>query len=139
VTANKQPDGSFDRKAVVNTLIEMFAAGEFTHGDPSKMRDDRAIRDYAGSVLSNWLRKDERLGGADRSVAKERRRKSRPVDDEMKRLVLAKGLLSSNGQDTSEIENLIQQRQSSLNHERDQAKREAEEDALALLTATAQT
>lgn len=138
VTASKRPDGTFDRKVVVTTLMEMFRNGEFIHGDPSKVRDEGDLRDYCGSVLSNWLRKDPRLGGADISEPRERRKKSRPVDDEMKRLVRAKSLLMANNQDTAEIETLIQQRDTSLRSERDRAKQEAVEDAEALLAAIEQ-
>ncbi len=133
VTASKQADGSFDRKVVVEELARMFRAGEVVHGNPEKLGSDKALRDYCGSILSNWLRKDTRLGGAEPAASRAGRRKARPADDEMKGLVKAKAVLVAEGQSTEEIDALIAQRQSQLEGERLAARNEAVEDAEAFL------
>ncbi len=133
IQAHKQPDGGFDRKLVVEELAKMFRAGEFAHGEPEKVREDKALRDYCGSILSNWLRKDVRIGGAEPNSARSGRKKPKPADDEMKRLMKAKVVLTTEGQSTQEIDDLIQQRSQQLESERIAARNADVEDAEALL------
>jgi hypothetical protein len=135
VTAKKQEDGSFDRKEVIDELFNMFRAGEFIHKDPSKVAEDKALRDMCGGILSNWLRKDSRLGGAEPAATRQGRKRPRPVDDEMKRLMRAKVVLTTEGQPTQEIDDLIQQRTSQIESERTVALNETIKDAEALLAA----
>lgn len=130
VTSHKNEDGTFDRKTVIAELFQMYRAGEFAHGDPEKVKEDKALRDYCGSVLSNWLRKDSRLkDGAETSTPKTGRRKARPADDEMKRLMQAKVVLTTEGQSTQQIDDLIQQRSIQLNAEKSVGKIDAIQDA----------
>lgn len=120
---------------MVDELCRMYREGEFTHSEPEKVKEDKALRDYCGSVLSNWLRKDPRLGGSEPEASKEGRKKPKPADDEMKRLMKAKVLLKANGQPTDEIDTLIKQRDDALSNEKEAARAEAVSDAEALLAA----
>lgn len=133
VTAHKQPDGSFDRKAVVDELMGMFRSGEVVHGEPEKIREDKALRDYCGSIISNWLRKDERLGGAEPATSRVGRKKARPADDEMKRLMMAKVVLTKEGQSTQEIDSLIAERTQQIEGDVADVREQTEADAEALL------
>jgi hypothetical protein len=133
VQARKKPDGSYERKDVVDELFKMFRAGEFAHGDPDKVRDDKALRDYCGSILSNWLRKDPRLGGAEADPNRATRKKTKPADDEMVRLMRAKVVLTTEGQPTTEIDALITARSQQIIDEKEQTRRDVAADAEALL------
>lgn len=133
VTAHKQPDGSFDRKLVVDDLCKMFRAGEFEHSDPEKVREDKALRTYCGGMVSNWLRKDERLGGTEQAASKTGgRKKAKPADDEMKRLMMAKVVLTKEGQSTQDIDVLIQQRAQQIAAEQASVVQDTVNDAVAL-------
>jgi hypothetical protein len=135
MTTRRHPDGSFDRKEVVDELTTMYRAGEFIHGEPQKLSDDKALRDYCGSMLSNWLRKDARLGGAEAGAIKVSRKKSKPADDEMKRLMMAKVVLTKENQPTNEIDALIAQRSKRLDEVHVESRNEAVADAERLLAA----
>jgi len=131
VMEERRPDGTFHRPTVVDKLFTLFKSGEVAH----KISDDKALQDYCGSVLSNWLRKDERLNGGATSVTPREggKKKPKPADSELKRLMKAKVLLKANGQPTEEMDALIEQREALLNAEQNAVKTDVENDAKALL------
>lgn len=140
----RKPDGTIDRKEVIEEISAMYRRDEWVHKEPDKMRDDKALRAYGGNMLSNWLRRDPRLGGTPPApqapgATGERRKKERPADDEMKRLMEAKVKLISLNQPTEEIDAHIQRRTSELQAQRDAVRRESEADAEALLSAAGST
>jgi hypothetical protein len=140
VIANKLPDGSFNRKTVIEALIVMFKAGQFEYGEPEKLRDDKAIRNYCGSILSNWTSRDPRLGGvAAAPNSGSKRKRAKPADDEMKRLMMAKVVLTKEGQSTDEIDALIKQRSQQISIAESAARSDAVADAQQLLDAINQS
>lgn len=131
VTSLKQPDGNFDRREAIDQLFKLFKNNQV---NPTPKGDDKALTNYCGSVLSNWLRKDERLGGTGSSlVHREGKKKPKPADDELKRLTKAKVVLKANGQPTDEIDQKISERDLALKGEQETLKADTERDALALL------
>jgi len=139
VSAHKQPDGSFDRKTVVEELMAMYTRGEFEHSKPEKVSDEKSLRNYCGSMVSNWLRKDDRLGGTEPAVARVGRKRAKAVDDEMLRLMKAKVVLTTEGQSTQEIDSLIAQRSLQIESFEADVRSQSEADAEAILAFAAQT
>lgn len=136
----RKPDGTIERKEVIEELMAMYRRDEWVNKEPDKMRDEKALKAYCGNLLSNWLRRDPRLGGTPPTPAApgdssgERRKKERPADDEMKRLMEAKVKLVSMGSPTEEIDVLIERRTAEIQAQRDSARQEAVADAEALLS-----
>lgn len=124
--------GNFSREDVISKLLQMLDGGQWEIKSEEKRSSDKAKRDYVGSVVSNWIRKDPRLSGGACSPSQERK-KPRPADDEMKRLILAKVILIKENQSTEEIDTLISQRTAELVNQRNQGKELAEAKAKELL------
>ena len=109
VMACKDETGNYDRKNVVDYLVNMYETGKFDIKSEEKKASEKTRRDYIGSIVSNWTKKDARLAGGIVPPTHERR-KHRPADDEMKRLMMAKVILMNEGHPTEEIDALLQQR-----------------------------
>jgi hypothetical protein len=132
VCACRDETGDFSREDVISKLLEMLDSGQWEIKSEEKKSSDKAKKDYIGSVVSNWIRKDPRLSSGV-SVPIQERKKPRPADDEMKRLILAKVVLLKEGQSTDEIDVLISQRSSEIVTQRNQGKELAEAKAKELL------
>lgn len=54
-----------DRSTIIEMVAAGISAGEITFSDDARTRysTDKGVRDYCGNLLSNWLRRDERLNG----------------------------------------------------------------------------
>jgi len=62
-----QADSKDHRARVIDDLVIGFRAGEI---DLDREYDDKGLRNYCSGLLSNWLRKDERLNGGVKYEAK---------------------------------------------------------------------
>lgn len=132
ILACRDEAGNFNRDDVVNQLLTMFDAGQFEIKSEAQKATEKIKRDYIKSVISNWTKKDTRLSSGIVSTVQERR-KPRPADDEMKRLIMAKVVLLKEGQTTDEIDVLISQRSNEITVQRNQGKETAEIKAKELL------
>jgi len=112
VMSCRDENGHYDRKEVIETMFTMYQAGEWSIKTSSQKESDDAKRAYIGSLITNWTKKDPRLSGS--PVHTPERKKRKPADDEMKRLMLAKIVLLNESQSTEEIDALIQQRQDEI-------------------------
>lgn len=121
IAACKDESGNFDRKAVIDKLSEMYDQGLFLIKSESKKASEKSRREYFGSVLTNWLRKDARHGAVTASVPVGKKQKNRPADDEMKRLMMAKVLLVKDNLPTEEIDERIALRTSEIERLKHQA------------------
>lgn len=124
ITACKDESGNFDRKAVIDKLSEMYDNGLFVIKSESKKANEKARREYFGSVLTNWLRKDSRHGAVTAATSSGKKQKARPADDEMKRLMMAKVLLVKDNLPTEDIDERILQRTNEIDSLRQQANKE---------------
>jgi len=107
----KTLEGNLDRKAVIDCLARMYRNNEFTYSDPAEMTADDALNAYCGSILSNWLRRDPRIGGiAVKKTVTTREKRSHSADGELKRLLTAKTILITESKSTTELDSLITRR-----------------------------
>ncbi len=124
IAASKDGAGNFERKAVIDKLSEMYDQGLFLIKSESKKASEKARKEYFGSVLTNWLRKDTRHGAVTSSASTGKKQKKRPADDEMKRLMMAKVLLVKDNLPTEEIDERILLRTSEIDRLKHQANTE---------------
>ena len=126
VTKCRGEDGQFSRQAVIQEMVDMWKSGEL---DCPKSSDEAEVRTYCSSLISNWLRRDPRLSGANpvnattRSPSSPRAprepKQAKPtVDEQMKKLIAAKSILMKDKLPTDEIDQMITARQAQLDEAR---------------------
>lgn len=72
------------RKSTVDLLVQGFENGDITLF--TEFANEQALRTYCTGLLSNWLRKDTRLNGGGKYVAKHPGRGRAPADAQIKAL-----------------------------------------------------
>jgi hypothetical protein len=81
---------SDQREMVMQMLCEGFKSGEIEFADtPSnheKLQSDSKLKNYVGGLVSNWLRKDDRLNGGVKYVPKNPGSRTGQGDDQLKTL-----------------------------------------------------
>ena len=105
-----------ERAQITEILVEGFKAGRIAFKDtPSnaeKLADDSKLRSYCSGLQSNWLRKDERLNGGVKYVAKNPGSRAGNTDPQVKAM---RTLLSTrtdlSASDKAEISGMIAKRQ----------------------------
>lgn len=107
-------NGSLDRKAAQSYIFEKLKSGELVTG-----KNPDTFWQYAGSLLTNWLRRDPTLNG---SAGISKKSKKAPVDEELKRLFTAKAMLVSNNLSTTDIDALINARSEDVKADKDNSK-----------------
>lgn len=124
IAACKDESGHFERKAVIDKLSEMYDNGLFIIKSEAKKANEKTRREYFGSVLTNWLRKDSRHGAVTAAISTGKKQKARPADDEMKRLMMAKVLLVKDNLPTEDIDAQILQRTTEIESQRQQVNKD---------------
>lgn len=113
-------DGPFNptkeqRAQVTEILVEGFTSGKInlkdTPSNQAKLSDDAKLRSYCSGLQSNWLRKDPRLNGGVKYVAKNPGSRAGSTDPQIKamRTLLATRVDLSTA-DRTEIQSLIDAR-----------------------------
>ena len=97
------------RAQVTNILVEGFARG--TISLDKSFEDEAALRTYCSGLTSNWLRKDPRLNGGVKYVAKNPGSRVGSTDPQLKAM---RALLATrtdlNDEDRAEIQTMIDKR-----------------------------
>ena len=135
IKACEDESGSFDREEVIAYMMSMYESGKLEIKSQEKKKSEKAIKEYCGSLISNWVRKDPRLSGEATSeeAPSREKQKRKPADDEMKRLMRVKTILMSEGKATDEIDLLISDRTVEIVNLRSKGKEIAEAKAKAIL------
>jgi hypothetical protein len=108
-----------ERAQITEILVESFKAGKIalkdTPSNREKLADDAKMRNYCSGLQSNWLRKDPRLNGNTKYVAKNpgsRAGSADPTVKSMRTLLATREDLSAT--DRAEIQAAIAKRVSEL-------------------------
>lgn len=85
-----------DRATVIGMICEAFHADEITMSSEAKAKFDtpEKLKSYTNGLLSNWLRKDTRINGGSKYVAKNPGSRAGQGDETVKNLRLLKKTLS---------------------------------------------
>lgn len=87
-----------------NQIIEVVTAGimngsvEFSADARAKHDTEAKVKGYVGGMVSNWLRKDQRLNGGDKYVTKNPGSRAGSGDEVLKNLKALKSTLSDKDQ-----------------------------------------
>jgi hypothetical protein len=109
---NVAPHMSRELRAQVNQiLVEGFKAGSI---ELDTEFDEANLKRYVSGLQSNWLRKDKRLNGSVKYVAKNPGSRAGSGDTQLKALRALKAHLESKGEDTGEIDSFIEKRVSEI-------------------------
>lgn len=107
-----KPVMSRELRAQVNQILfEGFRAGRI---ELDREFDDGELKSYVSGLQSNWIRKDRRLNGSVKYVAKNPGSRVGSTDDQLKALRALKTKLEGEGQDVSEVEGYIAKRVAEL-------------------------
>ena len=100
-----------DRATVIGIICESFNADEITMSPEAKAKftTPEKLKTYTNGLLSNWLRKDKRLNGGAKYVAKNPGSRAGQGDETVKNLRLLKKTLTDPTQIT-EVESSINAR-----------------------------
>jgi hypothetical protein len=90
---------------VVAILVEGFNAGDIELGSPQEN-----IKKYSDGLLNNWLRKDKRMNGGDKYVAKNPGSRAGAADPMIKNLRLLKQRAGLTPEDMAQVEAAIEAR-----------------------------
>lgn len=99
-------------RAQVNTILfEGFRAGTI---ELDREFDDSELKAYVSGLQSNWIRKDTRLNGSVKYVAKNPGSRAGSGDAQLKALRALKAKLTAEGQDTTEVDGYIAKRMAEI-------------------------
>ena len=104
-----------ERAKVTEILVEGFKAGKIalkdTPNNQAKLSDDAKLRSYCSGLQSNWLRKDPRLNGNVKYVAKNPGSRAGSTDPQVKAMrVLLATRTDLSSEDRGEIQGMIAKR-----------------------------
>ena len=124
-----------ERAQVTEILVEGFKAGRIalkdTPSNAEKLADDAKLRSYVSGLQSNWLRKDPRLNGNVKYVAKNPGSRAGSTDPQIKAMrVLLQTRTDLSTTDRAEIQSLIAKRVTEI---KPNAKQELTTEQVALL------
>jgi len=109
-----------DQRAKVIALVsEGIVAGEVSFSDAAKKKYDTPtkVKGYVGGMVSNWLRKDTKLNGGVKYVAKNPGSRAGQGDDQIKNMRLLKKTLTD-PKEISAIDEFITKRQAEIQAEK---------------------
>lgn len=99
------------RGQVNNILFQGFRAGQI---ELDREFDDSELKSYVSGLQSNWIRKDKRLNGSVKYVAKNPGSRAGAGDDQLKALRALKTQLTQQGKSTDEVDGYIAKRLSEI-------------------------
>lgn len=105
-------DGEHQR--VVSMLVDGFKSGQIKLG---RSYTDAELRKYTVGLVNNWLRKDTRLNGGEKYMAKNPGSRMGVGDEQLKALKALRAILT-NPQEIAEIDSYIEKRMQELAAER---------------------
>jgi|ERR1019366_3501639 hypothetical protein len=104
-----------ERSQITEILVEGFKAGKIalkeTPANADKLADDAKLRSYCSGLQSNWIRKDPRLNGGVKYVAKNPGSRAGSTDPQIKAMrTLLQTRTDLSSDDRAEIQTMIDSR-----------------------------
>ncbi len=104
------------RAQILNVIVAGFQAGEIdmsTEGK-AKYEDEKKLRGYVSGLVSNWFRKDPRLNGGGKYVAKNPGSRAGSTDDQIKALKALREAKADDAEALAAIDAAIEARKSEI-------------------------